>query len=140
MDWGDAKILIGVAVTTLAWLITAFVAPATDKKTLREFAEKVNPDGPGWKKVHDDAKAEGNELQFTHEADSLPIGILCMVLGCVGVYGLLFSIGYFVYGKTGQAFTVGGIALVATIILFKVWTGHQSKKIERTKDTDEANS
>jgi Na+/proline symporter len=45
------SILISVGVTTIAWLVTAFVAPATDRRTLMKFYSLVHPSGPGWKPV-----------------------------------------------------------------------------------------
>ena len=116
LDWNNCKILIGVALTTIAWVLTAYFGPKTDKKTLRDFVERVNPDGPGWKRVHEEAKAVGHELKPTHEADSL-----------------LFAIGYWVYSRTILALVLSSIASVCTVILFKVWGSHQTKKIARQK-------
>ena len=131
LDWGNLQILIGVGVTTAAWLITAFVSPQTDKATLRNFIERVNPGGPGWKKVHTEAAAEGSPIQYTHEADNLPKGILCMVLGCTAVYSLLFAIGYWIYGKTGLMSGLFVLSAISTIVLFKVWGSNQSKEITK---------
>ena len=119
---GSMKIVLGVAVTTVAWVMTAFIAPSTDKETLRSFVELVNPAGPGWKKVQADAEAEGNPLKPKHVADNLPTGILCMVLGSAGVYSLLFAIGYAIYGQTTKAIVLAVISVVATIVLFSIWT------------------
>ena len=88
---------------------------------MRKFLETVNPDGPGWEKVRSEAKNEGYELNFTHEDDSLPKGILCMVLGCTGIYSLLFAIGYWIYGKTGLMSGLLVLSALATIALFKIW-------------------
>ena len=129
--WGDLKILIGVAITTVAWLLVAFFGPQTDKNVLRSFLEKVNPGGAGWKKIEDEAVAEGNPIQPTHEADSIPKGILCMVLGCVGVYSLLFGIGYCLYGKTGLMTGFFITSAIATVLLFKVWFNKPSHEISK---------
>ncbi|MDD7986400.1 Na+:solute symporter [Lentisphaera marina] len=133
LDWSNLQILIGVFITTSAWVITAFVAPQTEQKTLFKFIEQVNPDGPGWSKVHEDAKNANHELKFTHEADSLPKGILCMILGCTGVYSLLFAIGYWIYGKTTLMLTLFALSAISTILLFKVWGSKKPKQTIQNK-------
>ena len=40
--------IVQVGITTVAWLITAFVGPTTDRATLIAFVQKVKPAGPGW--------------------------------------------------------------------------------------------
>jgi uncharacterized membrane protein YedE/YeeE len=47
-------LLIEVAFTTFAWLVTAFVTPATDSKKLMRFYSLVHPAGPGWTRVRKD--------------------------------------------------------------------------------------
>ena len=128
--WGDVKILIGVIVTTIAWVITAFVAPATDKKTLRDFIALVNPGGAGWNKVKEDAKAEGEEIECKTASDSLPAGILCMVLGCSTVYSLLFAIGYGLYGQSGKSTVLAVVSVVSIVLLFTIFGKTRSKGTE----------
>ena len=42
---------------------------------------------------------------------SVPLGILCMLCGCLAIYSLLFSTGYFIYGElnNGISFLIIGI-------------------------------
>ena len=120
-SWGDVMILLSVAITSTIWVAVAFFGPQTDKKKLREFVSLVNPGGAGWNKVKADAKADGVEIEYKSEADSLPAGIFCMVLGSVGVYSLLFAIGYGLYGQTTKALILGAVSVVTTIVLFTVW-------------------
>jgi Na+/proline symporter len=47
-------LLIEVAFTTLTWLVTAFITPATDSKKLMRFYSLVHPAGPGWSRVRAD--------------------------------------------------------------------------------------
>ena len=51
----------------------------------------------------------------------VPNGILCMVLGCLGVYGFLLGVGQLIYGhiESGSLFIV--LAIVSSIGLFKIW-------------------
>ncbi|NQZ59593.1 MAG: hypothetical protein HRT88_19250, partial [Lentisphaeraceae bacterium] len=94
------------------------------------FLEKVNPDAPGWKKIHAEAEAEGKPIQVQHAADSLPAGILCAVIGSIAVYSLLFAIGYWLYAENGKALVLGLTSVVCTVALFIVWgkTSSSNKK------------
>jgi len=42
------RLLIAVAITTVAWIMTAYLGPRTDMNTLIGFYKKVRPGGPGW--------------------------------------------------------------------------------------------
>src|ERR1700733_15121471 len=44
-------LLLTVAITTVCWLLTAYLGPQTDSATLIEFYKKVHPFGPGWRRV-----------------------------------------------------------------------------------------
>ena len=46
-----AALLTTVAVTTVCWLAAAYLAPATDRRVLAAFYQKVRPFGPGWASV-----------------------------------------------------------------------------------------
>ena len=121
--------LLGVIITTFAWLVTAYVSPVTDKKTLHSFLAQVNPDGPGWSKIRQEAEADGEPIQFKNTADSLPTGILCMVLGCVAVYSLLFCIGYWIYGRHGMSSGLGILSAISTFLLYNIWSKSLKKKL-----------
>jgi len=43
-----------------------------------------------------------------------------MMLGCAAVWGLLFAIGYALYGKWGYAGALGAVAALATIWLMRL--------------------
>jgi len=106
-DW--RKLIIGVGVTTVSWIIVTLITPADDTRTLRRFYRLIRPGGPGWKKVIKDAEQEGETVTGPEAGRSnLPAGILCMVLGCFAVYSALFGAGYWIYGNfiLGVVFTV----------------------------------
>jgi Na+/proline symporter len=64
----EDSVLISVGITTVAWLVTAFVAPATDRRTLMKFYSLVHPSGPGWKPVRADI-----EQVLATRANSTPV-------------------------------------------------------------------
>ena len=110
----DIQLVLGVAITTLSWVVVTLVTSPSDKKTLNEFYKITQPGGPGWNKVVADAEADGVHLITEKQAWNVPTGILCMVVGSVGIYGALFSTGYFIYGEYKE----GSILLVVTLLSF----------------------
>src|SRR3954471_24893919 len=47
----EVSLIITVAVTTVVWVVTTLLAPATDEETLEKFYTLVRPSGPGWRPV-----------------------------------------------------------------------------------------
>jgi hypothetical protein len=115
----QAGLLITVAVTTICWVVTAFVGPQTDRQTLFEFYRKVRPFGPGWRQVRLDAGVTEAEARATHE--NIPLALLGWVAGCTVIWSGLFMVGNFLYGRTGLALlllgalTISGVALIGVI-------------------------
>ncbi|HEX3928511.1 MAG TPA: sodium:solute symporter family protein [Gemmatimonadales bacterium] len=108
-----ASLLVTVAVTTLVWVITAFVAPGTDRATLIAFYRKVRPAGPGWRDIR---AAAG----VTAAPDSLPQAFLAWMLGLMTVYGAMFSTGSFLYGRHSIALFWLAVFALGTMGLLRV--------------------
>lgn len=119
------ELIFGVSLTTICWVLATLITKPASNDVLRKFIALTNPGGSGWDKVKADAKAEGVTIEYTHEADSLPRGIICMVLGCFAVYGYLFFVGYSLYGQTSTAVIFLVIAVLSTITIFKLWFANQ---------------
>ena len=109
-DW--QKIVIGALLTTIVWILATYLTPPDDEETLRNFVKKVNPGGPGWTKYSDG---------ILSEPWPVPNGILCMVLGCVAVYGFLLGVGQLIYGQTGLGIIICGLGTVSSFGLYKLW-------------------
>ncbi len=119
-DW--QKLLIGVGVTTTAWLITSFVTRPTSTERLRSFYRLTRPGGPGWRAVARRAAADGETLESeTGKPWAVPAGIAAMLLGCVTVYSALFGTGAWIYGRTVQAILLTALGLGAGLALARVW-------------------
>ena len=112
------EIVIGALLTTIIWIIATFITPPDDEETLKNFVKKVNPGGPGWKKF------SSNKMK---EKWSVPIGLLCMLLGSISVYGALLGVGSLIYGHYKTAALLIGLATVSSFALFKVWFNHSTK-------------
>ena len=109
---GWQKIIIGAVLTTVVWILATYLTPQDDEVTLRNFVKKVNPGGPGWSKYSDG---------ISSEPWPVPNGILCMVLGCVAVYGFLLGVGQLIYGQTGLGIIICGLGTVSSFGLYKLW-------------------
>ena len=103
------ELVIGVGVTTAAWMATALFAAPTEEATLRAFYRATRPGGPGWERVRRLAAAAGEPLPSG--IAELPAGIACMALGCVAVYSALFATGSALYGRWPPAGALGLLAL-----------------------------
>ena len=116
-----AKLLWGVGITTVGWITVTLLTPPTDDKTLRSFYRLVQPGGPGWKKVLDEAHQAGEAMPEETDGWDVPWGILCMFIGVIAVYTALFATGEWIYGNTGLATLLTVVSAVATFLLFKTW-------------------
>jgi len=106
------QLVIGVAVTTVAWLAVTCLTKPTDAGTLQAYYDRIRPFGRGWSRV---VRTEG-------KAPSGSVGgaLAGWILGCVTVYAALFGTGYALYGRVLPA----GISLVvatgAAVGLFRL--------------------
>ena len=115
------ELVIGVAITTVCWIFVALLTKPSDDETLRKFCKLINTSGPGWKKVFDKAEKEGESIISDHVSCNLPLGILCMLLGCIAVYTALFAAGYWIYAKIIPAVICTVVAIITSGILISLW-------------------
>jgi Na+/proline symporter len=113
------QLLIGVGLTTLAWIATAFLTQPADMEVLKSFCRTINPGGPGWKPVYAEIRSAGDEIMA--DGTDLPRGILSMFAGCLMVYSALFATGYWLYGQSIPAVSLSVIAIVAALAIRKTW-------------------
>jgi Na+/proline symporter len=121
LDGFTVKLLLNIVCTTATWLLATFFCRPESKETLRNFYRLTRPGGPGWSKVVREAVADGEDIdiQDRGKAWEMPIQILCVFIGCVVIYSMLFSIGSFVYSEPLRGSVLGAIALAGTVFLFK---------------------
>ena len=121
LDGFTMKLLIAVGCTTIAWITTTFLTKPESKETLRSFYRLTLPGGPGWKKVVEEAEADGDMINEGNEGKpwEMPIQLLLVFVGCVVIYSSLFSIGSFLYGNVLTALGMLLLAILGTIFLFK---------------------
>jgi solute:Na+ symporter, SSS family len=116
-----AKFPMIVLVTTVVWVVVTYATQAESKTVLQKFYIKIQPGGPGWNKVVNEAKEENIEIVKTNEGWSVPSGIIAMFVGCAFIYSIMFATGNLIYGNYTDVFMLLGVALVTGIILLKLW-------------------
>ena len=118
-DWSEFPMV--VLVTTIIWVAVTFMTQAESKEVLRGFYQKIQPGGPGWAKVVNEAAADNIDLVKKKEAWSVPSGILAMLLGCSLIYSCMFATGYWIYGETTKAIILTTLAAASAFFLIKMW-------------------
>ena len=118
---GQGQLVLGVFLTTIAWVVVTLITKPSDAATLQNFVQKINPAGKGWDKVKAAAIAEGNPIKPEETRINLGQGVLSMSLGCAAVYSVLFATGYFIYGETKACVIFSVIAAISSYALYHVW-------------------
>ncbi len=114
--------IVQVGITTIAWLITAFVGPATDRAVLIAFVQKVKPAGPGWTELRAAAGISDAEIAQENRVGAAFVG---WIAGCVVIWSSLFAIGNFLYAsgdpsRLKSAWMLSGVLAVSGYVLLKV--------------------
>ena len=118
-----------VLFTTVVWVAVTLFTNPDSTETLIDFCRKTNPGGPGWKKIRNEALRKNIVLKNESEkAWSVPLGIVCMLLGCFAVYSILFSTGYFIYGEINN-----GITFLIIGLSFAIFLKHNWNKLKKLK-------
>ena len=118
-NWSTYPVV--VLLTSIVWISVTYLTKPEKDKTLFNFYKQTQPGGPGWEKIIVRARAEGQALMESNQKWSVPAGILATLVGCITIYGALFSTGYWIYGYYTQAGILTLLTLIATIALVKLW-------------------
>lgn len=95
------QLVIGVAVTTLAWVLATFLTKPSKKETIDKFESRV-------------FGKEGKFFNFGYKTTAFFAGTL-------GVYSLLFGTGFLLYEKITETLICGIACLVCGWVLWKYW-------------------
>lgn len=109
------KLLIGVGITTAAWLIVTLLTRPEKNSVLRTFYQLVQPASHGWKTFL------SHNPDVTPEKGQLPFEIGLMILGCVTVYCALFATGFWLYGNVVAGVITTFIAVSGGLLMFISW-------------------
>jgi Na+/proline symporter len=115
-------LLITIAITTVAWVATAYLGPATDRDVLVAFYRKVRPPGRGWEPIRAAAGASA-----AAGVNNIPLALLGWVAGCATIWSALFTVGNLLYMRPFAALIVGSVFVVSALVLVRVirtlWSG-----------------
>lgn len=116
-DWHE--LVLGVLVTTIAWVGVTLMTRPTDSDVLHRFVAMIRPHQAGWKPVINEMQRqniviEKSTSRFTTE-------LLLMFAGCVMVYAALFGTGYVVYGEILYGLLAFFVAALAGLFILKTW-------------------
>ena len=105
-------LIVGVAITTVGWLVVTYLTPTSDVEVLQSFYDKIRPYRRGWKAaVRTDPADDGRE--------SISASFLCWFLGCLVVYSALFGTGFLLYGRVIPGVACIAVLVVAAVSLFR---------------------
>lgn len=99
-----------VPITTIAWLITAYITKPTEDSKLISFYTRVHPGGIGWKKISD-------KLPNIKSDSGYYLLFINWIAGVVLVYSFLFGFGKIIFGQLfiGVIFLLVGLAAALLI-------------------------
>lgn len=95
------QLIIGVVVTTFAWVLTTLLTKPSKKETIDAFEERV-------------FDKEGKFHNFGYKTTSF-------FSGTIGIYSLLFGTGFFLYKSYLLTGICGTVCLVCGWIILKYW-------------------
>jgi solute:Na+ symporter, SSS family len=114
------ELLLTIAVTTACWVLTAYLGPQTDAKTLENFYRKVRPFGPGWSKIRAAAGISEAEAAEWSKHENIPMALLGWVTGCSMIWSALFAVGNYLYGRTSYTLILLAVFVVSALVLIRV--------------------
>jgi Na+/proline symporter len=116
-DW--QKMVSGVVITTIAWIVVTFLTRPTDQNILKSFFQLIRPHHAGWQPVVRDLHQDGITVQ--RDSRSFTSELLMLFLGCVMIYCSLFAIGYVLYGRMLWAGIFIVLAIGSGLSIGKLW-------------------
>ncbi len=118
-------LVLTVAITSVCWVLAAFLGPQTDRATLISFYRKVRPFGPGWRRVREEAGISEAEAAKSHE--NIPLALLGWSAGCAAIWSSLFTVGNFLYGRLALAGLLLAVFVASGLVLLwviqRLWGG-----------------
>ncbi len=116
----DRQLVWTVLFTTVCWVVMAFAGPRTDEATLVNFYRRVNPIGPGWRRIRALAGVSEAEAAECARRDNIPLALLGWSAGCAMIWSALFAVGNFLYGRMNYAAALAAVFAVSAAIVIRV--------------------
>lgn len=103
---------IGIAFTTLSWVLVTFLTTPTESGVLQRFYDLVRPYAAGWRPFVANSKSHA-------ASDDMAQAIIGWVTGVGTIWLGICMIGSFLYGRTGQSMILGAAFLLCAVILLR---------------------
>jgi SSS family solute:Na+ symporter len=115
------QLVIGIFITTVCWVATAYLGPQNDPKVLMDFYMRVRPFGPGWRPIQVKAGiSNADATAMDLRTENFPLSLLGWFTGCIMIWSALFTVGNFLYGRMNYAFGLLAVFVVTGTILIQV--------------------
>jgi solute:Na+ symporter, SSS family len=120
VEIGTAQgLIVTIAITTVCWVLTAYLGPQTDAVVLDNFFRKVHPFGPGWKPIRRRIKLTPQE-KLDADAENFPLALVGWMSGCIMIWSALFAVGNFLYGRYEYAFALLAVFVLTALVVIRV--------------------
>lgn len=126
-----SKFPLTVLVTTIIWIIVTFLTKPESDQTLIKFYNKTNPGGPSWTYYFKSVCKQKEINYLTSKKWIVPSGILSILLGCVLIYSILFTTGFWIYGDIKSALITTILIIISIYFLIKVWGNLKSDILKK---------
>jgi Na+/proline symporter len=121
----DQQLIMTISLTTVIWVLTAYIGPKTDPQKLVDFYLKVRPFGPGWSPVREQAGISRQQAREWEGKDNVPLAMLGWLSGTMLIWCALFTVGNFLYGRMNYFWVLLAISLVCGFVMIstirKLW-------------------
>ncbi|MDO6516519.1 sodium:solute symporter family protein [Zobellia uliginosa] len=114
------ELIMVILITTIAWVSVTLMTQPSNEETLKSFYRLIKP-GAGWNKISTMVKNESTEDSLNSEEWDIPVAILCMVVGSMTVFSILFAIGYIIYGDFKLGAIMSSLGLLGIWSLMMLW-------------------
>lgn len=111
------RLIIGVGLTTIGWLVATLVTRPTDTATLKSFYSLIRPHSMGWQPI---AREVDTMVDGTVDS-SLSTEILLVFVASIMVYALLFGTGYLLYGSYIFGAVSMAVAAFSAVVISRLW-------------------
>ena len=126
-----SKFPLTVLVTTIIWIIVTFLTKPESDQTLIKFYNKTNPGGPSWTYYFKSVCKQKEINYLTSKKWIVPSGILSVLLGCILIYSILFTTGFWIYGDIKSALITTILIIISIYFLIKVWGNLKSDILKK---------
>lgn len=114
------QLVIGVLLTTIGWIFVTLLTAPESQVVLTRFYRLIRPASIGWRPVIRQGIMDATLTTEQINPGRLPLQILAMVVGCVLVYAVLFTIGYLLYGRWGMVLPAALVSLVTGLVMVRL--------------------